>query len=165
MNIDIERKEDRHMGKKDKYKDSKDNKDNKDNKDRFKKSKEKYLKKDELADLIQYEIEKAFKHLVINVEVNPEINVINDTQREVAIGKKGVGAGENTNIGIVGKDGSAAAGSNPDVATVGKDGTAQAADSSSSQAASRGNAASEPQDRFNQGTESDQGDLNQEANQ
>lgn len=129
--------------------------------------KEKYIKikKDELKKIIKYEIENALKNLVINIEFKPEINVINDTQREVAIGKKGVGAGENTNIGIVGKDGSAAAGTNPDVANVGKDGTAQAADSSSAQAAARGNAASEPFDRFNQGTESGRGDLNQDASQ
>lgn len=128
-------------------------------------SKEKYIKKDELQEIIKYEIENAFKHLVINIEFKPEINVINDTQREVAIGKKGVGAGENTNIGIVGKDGSAAAGNNPEVASVGGDGSAKVADTDSAQATTSGNAASQPNDRFNQGTESGRGDLDQDASQ
>jgi hypothetical protein len=126
---------------------------------------EKYIRKEEIKKIIKKEVEEALKNLVINIEFKPQINVINDTQREVAIGKQGVGAGENTNIGIVGKDGSTAAGGNPDAASVGKDGTAQAADPNAAQATTRGNAASQPQDRFNQGTESGRGDLNQDASQ
>ncbi|WP_209123506.1 hypothetical protein [Alkalihalobacillus sp. BA299] len=89
------------------------------------------------------------------------INIVNNTSREVAIGKSGVAAGEFANVAFVGKGGSAAAGGNPDAASVGKDGTAQAADPQSAQATTRGNAASQPNDRFNQGTESGTGDLNQ----
>ncbi|WP_175989874.1 hypothetical protein [Bacillus sp. Marseille-Q1617] len=125
----------------------------------------KYLKKDELKNIIKSEVENALRNMVINIEVNPQINVINDTQREVAIGEKGVGAGENTNIGIVGKDGSAAAGTNPESALVGGDGSAQVADPNSAQATTRGNAASQPNDRFNQGTESGKGNLEQNASQ
>jgi hypothetical protein len=120
---------------------------------------------DDIENRIEKAIQRALDKLSINIEVNPEINLINDTQREVAIGKKGVGAGENTNIGLVGRNGSAGAGNNPEVASVGKDGTAQIADPLSAQASNRGNAASNPQDRFNQGTESGKGDLDQEANQ
>ncbi len=39
------------------------------------------------------------------------INIVNETQREVAIGKIGVAAGEFANVAIVGEDGAAAAGS------------------------------------------------------
>lgn len=42
---------------------------------------------------------------------NKGINIVNDTQREVAIGKIGVAAGEFANVAIVGEDGAAAAGS------------------------------------------------------
>lgn len=93
------------------------------------------------------------------------INIINDTAREVAIGKIGVAAGENANVAVVGDNGAAAAGTNPEVASVGGNGTAQVADPNSAQATTRGNAASQPQDRFNQGTESGRGDLNQDASQ
>jgi hypothetical protein len=93
------------------------------------------------------------------------INIVNDTAREVAIGKVGVAAGESANVALVGKGGAAAAGGNPDAAGVGKNGTAQAADPNAAQATTRGNAASQPQDRFNQGTESGRGDLNQDASQ
>lgn len=93
------------------------------------------------------------------------INVVNDTAREVAIGKVGVAAGENANVALVGKDGSAAAGTNPESASVGGDGSAQVADPNSAQATTRGNAASQPQDRFNQGTESGKGNLEQDASQ
>ncbi|MBT2686595.1 hypothetical protein J7I93_00195 [Bacillus sp. ISL-47] len=75
--------------------------------------------------LVRKEVEEALKGLVINIDFKPQINVINDTQREVAIGEQGVGAGENTNIGIVGANGSSAAGENPEAASVGDDGTAQ----------------------------------------
>lgn len=124
-----------------------------------------YSIKDELKDIIKHEVENALKNMVINIEVNPQINVINDTQREVAIGKIGVGAGENTNIGMVGKDGSTAAGTNPESASVGRDGSAQVADPNSAQATTRGNAAAQPIDRFNQGTESGKGNLEQDASQ
>lgn len=93
------------------------------------------------------------------------INLVNDTAREVAIGKVGVAAGENAHVALVGKDGSAAAGDTPEAASVGGDGTAQVADDQSAQATTRGNAASQPFDRFNQGTESGRGDLNQDASQ
>jgi hypothetical protein len=93
------------------------------------------------------------------------INIVNDTTREVAIGKIGVAAGENANVALVGDDGTAAAGTNPEIAAVGGDGSAQVADPNSAQATTRGNAASQPFDRFNQGTESGKGDLNQDASQ
>lgn len=93
------------------------------------------------------------------------INIVNDTAREVAIGKIGVAAGENANVALVGEGGSAAAGTNPESASVGGDGSAQVADPNSAQATTRGNAASQPQDRFNQGTESGKGDLEQDASQ
>lgn len=81
------------------------------------KDREKYLPQDieysRLKDIIEEVVKEALKNISIHIEVNPEINLVNDTQREVAIGKKGVGAGENTNIGIVGNDGSVGAGDNP----------------------------------------------------
>ncbi|ENH97987.1 hypothetical protein J416_02504 [Gracilibacillus halophilus YIM-C55.5] len=95
----------------------------------------------------------------------PGINIVNDTDREVAIGKKGVAAGDFADVAVVGKNGAAAAGFTPEAAAVGKDGSAQVADPQSAQATNRGNAASQPQDRFNQGTESGRGDLNQDASQ
>ncbi|MBT2686597.1 hypothetical protein J7I93_00205 [Bacillus sp. ISL-47] len=52
-------------------------------------------------------------------------NIVNDTAREVAIGKCGVAAGEFASVAIVGKDGAAAAGENPNAANVGEDGTAK----------------------------------------
>ncbi len=81
------------------------------------KDREEYITQDieykKLREIIEEVVKEALKSISIHVEVNPEINLVNDTQREVAIGKKGVGAGENTNIGIVGNDGSVGAGDNP----------------------------------------------------
>lgn len=55
------------------------------------------------------------------------INVVNDTQREVAIGKIGVAAGEFANVAIVGEDGAAAAGETPEATAFSKDGVARVA--------------------------------------
>lgn len=43
-----------------------------------------------------------------------KINIVNDNDREVAIGKVGVAAGEYANVAVVGDNGAAAAGSEPE---------------------------------------------------
>lgn len=117
-----------------------------------KKKDKKRLEKD-----IEKEVKKQMEKLVLKVKVicKPEINVVNDTQREVAIGKTGVAAGELPDVAVAQKTSSASAGFNPDSANVGDDGTAQAADPQSAQALK--NAQSLPLDS-NQASESGRGD-------
>ncbi|MBT2686596.1 hypothetical protein J7I93_00200 [Bacillus sp. ISL-47] len=74
------------------------------------------------------------------------VNIVNDTTREVAIGKCGVAAGEFANVAIVGKNGAAAAGENPNAANVGEDGTAKTDGALCAQSTSRGNKASQSND-------------------
>ncbi|UVI28622.1 hypothetical protein [Paenibacillus spongiae] len=113
-----------------------------------------------LKEEIEKEVRKQLKYIVLKVNVvcKPEINVVNDTQREVAIGKTGVAAGALPDVAVAHENSSSAAGYNPDAANVGDDGTAQAADPNSAQALK--NAQSLPS-ASNQASESGRGDLNQ----